>query len=77
MWGGEGSDFFELKGKSSNAIDWVRDFDARKKPIDGGDKINLFFGSAKFNWDESTTEIRKKYENLKMFFEKIEIGGGL
>jgi hypothetical protein len=59
-WGGAGSDFFEIQGKSSKSIDWVMDFDALKKPIDGGDKIYFNSGIPDFNWDESITELEKK-----------------
>jgi VCBS repeat-containing protein len=59
-WGGAGSDFFEIQGKSSKSIDWVMDFDARKKPIDGGDKIYFNSGIPDFNWDQSITELEKK-----------------
>ncbi len=60
-WGGAGSDFFELQGKSSKSIDWVMDFDARKKPIDGGDKIYFNPGIPNFNWDESIASLEKKF----------------
>ncbi len=59
MWGGAGSDFFELFGKSSKSIDWVMDFDGRK-PIDGGDKINFFLGATDYNWAISGTNLEKK-----------------
>ena len=58
-WGDAGSDFFELQGKLSKSIDWIMDFDARN-PVDGGDKINLFFGGTDFKWAMSGTNLEKK-----------------
>ena len=64
IWGGAGSDFFELYGKSSKSIDWVMDFDSRK-PIDGGDQINFFLGATDFNWAVSGTNLEKKSADAK------------
>ena len=59
-WGGAGSDLFQLGGKSSKSIEWVMDFDMRK-PIDGGDKIDLFIGGTNFNWGVSNTKLEKYF----------------
>ncbi len=64
MWGGAGSDFFEVRNKQSKSIDWVMDFDSRK-PIDGGDKINFFLGATDFNWEISGTNLEKKSADAK------------
>jgi len=59
-WGGADSDSFLMLSKTSISIDWIMDFDARSKPIDGGDKIDLFLFGVDFIWDESTTKLEKK-----------------
>jgi hypothetical protein len=59
-WGGADSDSFIMSNKTSRSIDWIMDFDARSKPIDGGDKIDLFLFGINFIWDESTTKLEKK-----------------
>jgi VCBS repeat-containing protein len=59
MWGDAGSDYFQILSKTSRSIDWIMDFDSRKL-IDGGDKIDLFFGFTDFNWDISRTSLEKK-----------------
>jgi VCBS repeat-containing protein len=63
-WGGAGSDFFDLQGKSSKSIDWVMDFDSRNPDV-GGDKINLFYAKLDFNWVTFGTNLEKKFADDK------------
>lgn len=58
LWGGEGSDLFEVRSKTIKINDWVMDFDPRN-PLDGGDMINYFLDDTDFNWDRSRTILEK------------------
>ena len=59
LWGGDGSDTFEVINKTVKINDWVMDFDPRN-PFDGGDMINYFLDDTDFNWDRSRTILEKK-----------------
>ncbi len=59
LWGGDGSDTFEVINKTVKINDWVMDFDPRN-PLDGGDMINYFLDDTDFNWDRSRTILEKK-----------------